>query len=392
MFMSVLTIIVFLLVLSVLVLVHEFGHFIVGRLEGIGVEEFALGLPFTKSLISRKLKGGMKLSLYPVLFGGFVKLLGEEGEEENKNNKINKTIKGIAFYEAGVWQRIAVVVAGVLMNLVLAVVVFYIFLLASGFKVLIPKLADYQFISPHQTKVIIASVQKGSPAETAGIKPGDVAITADNQQITGLKQFQTFTRENVGKQIDLVLADTSLTNYRTVAVTPRANPPKGEGPLGISIGEAEALSYPTTGEKLLSGVSYTADMFIYNFRILGKFISDAIKTGNTEPLSESVSGPVGIASAVGTILDLGGSRAVIQLVNLLGLLSLSLAFMNVLPFPALDGGRLAFLLVEAFAGKKLAAKHENLINQIGMAVLLAFILLVSFNDVVKIISPLFPGR
>ena len=135
----ILTILVFLIILSVLVLVHEFGHFIIGKINGIKIEEFALGLPFTKPLFSKKLKDGMKISLYPLLFGGFVKLLGEDADEKSKNSFSRKTV----------WQRIAVVIAGVVMNLFLAVFAFYIFLTLSGFKVLIPKLADYKFISPN---------------------------------------------------------------------------------------------------------------------------------------------------------------------------------------------------------------------------------------------------
>ncbi|MBI3559367.1 site-2 protease family protein, partial [Candidatus Gottesmanbacteria bacterium] len=113
---------------------------------------------------------------------------------------------------------------------------------------------------------------------------------------------------------------------------------------------------------------------VYNLKILGR----------RESLSENVSGPVGIAGAVGTILSLGQDQMVAQLLNLLGLLSLSLAFMNILPIPALDGGRLVFLLVEAVFGKKLAAKKENLINQFGMSLLLGLIILVSFNDLKKV--------
>ena len=157
-------------------------------------------------------------------------------------------------------------------------------------------------------------------------------------------------------------------------VTPRVSPPPGQGALGVAIAEAVAVEYKTPVEKIFSGASYTTDMFVYNIKVLGR----------RESLSENVSGPVGIAGAVGAILSLGQDQVVAQLLNLLGLLSLSLAFMNILPVPALDGGRLAFLLVEAVFGKKLAAKKENLINQIGMVFLLGLIILVSFNDLKKV--------
>lgn len=378
-----LTIIVFLLILSILVLIHEFGHFVVGRLAGVGVEEFALGLPFTKPIFSKKLKDGMKLSLYPLLFGGFVKLLGEEGE------KNRATIKGKFFYKINVWKRIAVVVAGVSMNLLLAIVSFYLFLGASGFKVVIPKFTDFHFGSPTSPAVALTAVLKDSPAEVAGLKPGDIILDVDGKKFSVLSDFQKYVRDNAGKEIHFLVSDTTLSKYREVNIIPRLSPPPGEGPIGVGIGEALIVEYLTPSQKSLSGLSYTADMFGYNISVISHFASQAVKVKNVEPLSESVSGPVGIASAVGSILDLGGFAAIIQLFNLLGLLSLSLAFMNILPFPALDGGRLAFLLIEAFTGKKLSPNHENKINQVGMFILLGLIVLVSASDVIKLISPLF---
>lgn len=259
------------------------------------------------------------------------------------------------------------------MNLLLAVFAFYIFLALSNFQVLIPKLAQYNFISPHKTKVIINYVQEDSPADKAKIIPGDVV-----EGFSSLVEFQNFTKINAGKSIKLILAD------RTVEVTPRVSPPPGQGALGVAIAEAVAVKYETPAEKIFSGVNYTADMFVYNIKVLSHLGNQAVKNKNLGSLSENVSGPVGIAGAVGAILSLGQNQVVAQLLNLLGLLSLSLAFMNILPVPALDGGRLAFLLVEVFFGKKLAAKKENLINQFGMALLLGLIILVSFNDLKKV--------
>lgn len=368
----ILTLIVFLIILSILVIVHEFGHFIVGRLNGIKIEEFALGLPFTRPLLSKKLKDGMKLSFYPLLFGGFVKLLGEEKQEKTKDS----------FSQKNVWQRMAVVLAGVTMNLILAVLAFYIFLAFSNFRVLIPKLADYSFRSPSQTMVAVTYIAPGSPAEQVGLQPGDVLFNFDN-----LPEFQAYIKANAGREVTLDVSDSTLSRNKSVVVIPRQDPPAGQGALGVGIGEAIELKYETGSQKLFSGLSYTADMFVYNLKVIGSFTGQAFKTKNVEPLSESVSGPVGIASAVGTILGLGGSTAVIQLINLLGLLSLSLAFMNILPFPALDGGRFAFLLIEAVTGKKLPGRIENLINQAGMALLLLFIILVSFNDLSRLFLP-----
>lgn len=376
----ILTVLVFLIILSILVLVHEFGHFIVGKINGIKIEEFALGLPFTKPIFSKKLPDGMKISLYPLLFGGFVKLLGEDSVEKSKN----------AFGQKSVWQRISVVVAGVTMNLILAIAIFYLFLALSGFKVLLPKLADYNFRSPTENVVALSQVQSDTPAQKAGLMAGDIVVAVDGKTFNKLPDFQNYIRSHAGSEISLTVANVTLSSQRTVKVTPRKNPPANQGPLGVGISEAIIIKYTTPEQKAGSGLTYAQDLFVYNLKVLKQLATQSYQTRNVEPLSETVSGPVGIASAVGMILDLGGAQAFIQLLNLLGLLSLSLAMMNILPFPALDGGRLAFLLVEAFTGRKIPSKIENLVNQAGMALLLLFIILVSFNDVFKLVSPFLP--
>lgn len=373
------TVIVFLAILSILVLIHEFGHFVVGRLFGVGVEEFALGLPFTRALWSKRLKSGMKLSLYPLLFGGFVKLLGEEGDGNRDS------IRGKFFYKINVWSRVAIVIAGVFMNLLLAIAAFYIFLSLSNFKVAVPKYTGFHFASPTNPAVVISAVVKDSPAEKANLAAGELILSVDGKMFATVSEFQKYVKDHSGSEIKFLISNTTLTSQRTVTVIPRKDPPKGEGPVGVGIGEALIVYYPTVSDRYWSGLNYTRDMFGYNFSVAGHFISEAVKTKNVQPISESVSGPVGIASAVNTILELSGGSAFTQLLNLLGLLSLSLAFMNILPLPALDGGRAAFLLVEALTGKKLSIQRENLINQIGMVILLGLIILVSISDIVKII-------
>lgn len=375
----ILTAVVFFIILSVLVLIHEFGHFIVGRMAGMGVLEFALGLPFTKPLWSKKLKNGMKLSLYPLVFGGFVKLLGEEGERGEVAG-----VKGKHFYSAGVWQRIAVVVAGVVMNFLLAVVVFYVFLAVSNYKVLVPRLADYRFLSPTQTMIVVTGVSVDSPAQKAGLGFGDLIYSADGQQFFQISDFQKYIAQRGGQSVELMIYDETFSRSRIVQTVPRFNPPKGQGPLGIGIGEGVLINFQTGAQRLSSGLVYCVDMLFYSLKVLGGVIFRAFQTGNVTEVKESVSGPVGILGLIDQIRMLGGWEAIKGWINLLGLLSVSLAFMNILPIPALDGGKLAFLLVEAFFGKKMAAQKENLINQVGMAVLLGLIVLVTFNDVRKI--------
>jgi regulator of sigma E protease len=387
--MPILTLITFLLVLSVLVLVHEFGHFIMARFAGVGVEEFALGLPFTKPVWQKKLKDGLLVSLYPVLFGGFVKLLGEEEQrEKGKGQKV----KGHYFYEVGVGKRIGVVVAGATMNALLAFAVFYLFLLFSGFKVLVPILAEYKFISPVDSNraVVVSFVDKDTPAETAGLKAGDVIVSADGKKFEKFTQFQLYTKSKAGQPMRVDISDTTLSDSRQLTVVPRVDPPQNQGPLGIAIAEAAILDYGE--DKLASGLKYGADMFAYNFVVLRSFVDTAIKTKDAGIVTEGVAGPIGIGNAIGIILQAGGKQAILNLLNLIGLLGLSLAFMNIFPFPALDGGRLAFLLLEAATGKKIPLKWETRVHQAGMVILLGVMVLVSYFDVMKFLTPLWPKK
>ncbi|MEK7127093.1 MAG: M50 family metallopeptidase [Patescibacteria group bacterium] len=385
--MGILTIIVFLLVLSILVLVHEFGHFITARWAGVGVEEFAMGLPFTKPIWTKKLKDGLKISLYPVLFGGFVKLLGEDTTEIKKSKSKNQKY----FYEVNVWKRIAIVVAGAFMNFVLAFAVFYLFLALSGFKVLIPILAEYKFISPvdKNRAVIVTYVEDKAPAAAAGLRPGDVILSADNKVFAKFTDFQLYTKTKNGTPMRLQLTDTTLKESKELTVIPRVNPPVGQGPLGIGIGEGAVLDYK---DVVPSGLQYGSDMFIYNFVVLRQLIGDAFKTKNAALVTEGVSGPIGIGSAVGTILSLGGWAAVINMLNLIGLLGLSLGFMNILPIPAMDGGRLVFLLFEALTGRSIPSKYESRVHQVGMIFLLGLMVLISYFDVMKFLGPLLPKK
>lgn len=379
-----LTIVVFLIVLSALVLIHEFGHFIVARRAGIGVLEFALGLPFTKPLWSKKLKGGMRLSFYPILFGGFVKLKGEEQQVSGISE--GSEVSGKMFYDAPVWTRIAVVVAGVVMNLILAIVVFYLFLGISNFRSLIPKLADYDFMSPTKVAVVVVGVEENSPAKQQGLVVGDVVESVDGQSFDTRSGFQSYVKAKSGTSIDLQLTDLLLMETKNVSLTPRINPPKGQGAMGIGIGEGYILYYDTLSQRMVSGVEYSVDMLGYNLRVISHLVGSAWQTGNAGLVTDNVSGPVGIATTVGYVLEPGGWESVVGMLNLLGILSLSLAFMNILPIPAMDGGRLAFLLVEALIGRKMAANKENMINQVGFFLLLGLIILISYNDIMRLFN------
>lgn len=373
------TLITFLVILSILVLVHEFGHFIAAKMLKVKVEEFALGLPFTKPLYSKKAKDKVIWAIYPVLFGGFVRLLGEEGDEEKNNPH--------SFAHKKPWQRAVILLAGVSMNVVLGVVLSYIMLSLSSYKTFMPNFAKYNFHNAKQTdRVIVTGVTKGSPADLAGIKSGDVIVSVGDFEITGGKSMQDITRQYAGKSMAITLYHQVPLNPKVTYAIPRTNPPKGEGPMGIAITDVLEISYPTIAQRLTSGLTLTYDTGVYTLKVLGVLIRDAIATRTAAPVVSNLSGPIGIFNITESFIQVGGIEALYNILQLMAMMAINLAIFNILPFPALDGGRLLFVVIEGVTGRKIKAKWEGYVHQAGMAILLALMVLVTFNDIVRIFT------
>lgn len=376
--MFILTLIIFFIILSILVLVHEFGHFIAAKIFGVKVEEFALGLPFTRPIFSKTGKDKMVWSIYPVLFGGFVRLLGEEGDAKNNT---------ASFAHKKPKVRAIILVAGVFMNMVLGIILLYLMLSLSSFKTFMPDFAKYRFHNAAQTKrVIVTDVKKGSPSDLAGIKSGDIIVAIGGMEIDGSKSMQDVTKRYAGKSVAISLYHQVPLNLRQVYTIPRANPPTGEGPMGIAIADVLEISYPTIFQKITSGMVLTFDLGIYTMKVLSTLVGSAISSKNAAPVVSNLSGPVGIFNITRSFLQIGGIEAIFNIVQLMAMMTINLAIFNILPFPALDGGRLLFVVIEGVLGKKIKPSWEKYIHQAGMAVLLALMLLVTFNDVVRIFT------
>ncbi len=388
----ILTGIVFLLILSVLVLIHEAGHYFVAKKLNIKVEEFGFGLPLTKALFSVK-RGETKYSFYPALIGGFVKLYGEDeagaGRIKVKEHKSSTKDESRAFFSRSLGQRASVILAGVVMNAILAVAIFYTFLGISNFKTELPLIGTHQFFAVNQiikTEIIISGVEKDSPAEKAGIKTFTKVTQINGQTVTNTEEFIKNIKANSGKEVILDIVDVKTNTKTRARLTPRVNPPKNQGALGVGFFPVETvvLNYETPTQKFFSGFTHPANLMSYNFDVLGTLLKVAVEEKNVEPLSQGVSGPVGIYSVVGDIVSIPQMKErVLQLLNLSGLLSISLAFFNVLPIPGLDGGRLFFILIEAVTRRKLNPKLEAYANAIGMALLIGLVILVTFKDIAQ---------
>jgi len=388
------TLLLFLLILSVLVLIHEFGHFIIAKKGGILVEEFGIGLP---PRIWGKKIGETIYSVNALPIGGFVRMYGEESQENPKSQIPNLKLKGRAFFDKSIGRRVGVVLAGVTMNFLLAVIVFSITYFISGIPV-------------KTGKVLVVGITKNSPAELVGLKVDDEVVAVDGEKINGVEKFIKLAKEKAGKVIRLEIKrekenpclvkkqvlgggvgpfegagpDESGCNGDNLflGIIPRVKPPEGEGPLGVAVSEVEMKHFPFwqmpfygIREGFIESVNW-GKMIL---KSLGEMLGSLIFL---RQVPKDISGPIGIYQATGMVAKSG----VLAILEFLGILSVNLAIINILPFPALDGGRLLFLTVEVFFGRKIAPKIEAWVNNAGMIVLLGLILLITINDVVRILS------
>ena len=374
------TILIFIITLLVLVVIHELGHFLVAKKFNIKVEEFGFGIP---PRAWGKKVGETLVSINWLPFGGFVRLLGED----EVNEKILSNPRSFAMQTVN--KRITVVVAGVLMNLFLAWLLFYIVLGFQGFKLQLPLIVEHQFLGVSQvneTAVIIQGVTAGSPAEKVGLKPGEKIKQINGIDLKTNSDLIVKTKESAGLEIKLTLSDLKNEREREVSITPRENPPEGEGPLGVSLAQFQIanLQYQTLMQKALAGPVHSINIIAYSSKIIGLLVEESFKTGKLEPVSQTVAGPVGITNVVNSILT-ESKAPLLPYLDFVAALSLNLAVFNVLPIPALDGGRLFFLMFEAVTRRKVKAEIERWIHTIGMVLLLSLMLLITFSDIKKLL-------
>lgn len=374
----ILTIVVSLITLSVLVLTHELGHFLVAKKAGIKVEEFGLGYP--PRMVGKKI-GETVYSLNWIPFGGFVRLYGEELEET-----IRKEAKG-AFWMKSKKARAAVIVAGVFANFLLAIFVFSIVYSVSG----IPTPTD---------KVKVVGIVPNSPAEEMGLKEGDIVLAVDDQPMKELKQFTRLIDEKKGKEIKITVAREEANpclekvlggggggfscqdNNLIFLITPRESPPQGEGPLGVVVSNFEIKKYAFWQMPFRGAVEGLKEAFGWTTLIissLGKMVADLVMKG---VVPREIAGPVGIFQITGTVAQSG----ILSILQFTGILSINLMIINILPFPALDGGKLVFIGYELVTRRRPRPSFEHWVNAAGMVVLLTLLSLVTINDIVRIVG------
>jgi regulator of sigma E protease len=324
--------------LSILILVHELGHFLAAKKFGLLVEEFGIGLP---PRIWGKKIGETVYSVNALPFGGFVKIFGEDGRSNLENSR--------NFSFLPIWKRSIIISAGVLMNFLLGWLA-----ISLVFSIGIPQ------------AVLVTDVFPNSPANQIGLNVGDKIIGFSN-----VEELIKFIDAHRGKEIVLkVERHEEVKEFKTI---PRLNPPTGEGALGIGLIEA-GLPKKNLSASLWEGFKTSVEMVKNIFLALFDLIAKAF-VGKAS--LEQVAGPVGIVK----ITAQAGTLGFVYLLQLLALISLNLAVINIFPFPALDGGRLLFLLIEKIKGSPLPAKFERYANAAGMALLLFLMLIITIKDI-----------
>lgn len=337
-------------ILGLLMIAHELGHFIVAKKTGIVVEEFAIGFP--PRLFSIVGRDGVRYSLNAVPFGAYVKMLGEE----------DPSAPG-SFASQSKRVRAAILVAGSAMNFIVAVTAFS-FAYATGWP------------DPSAGPIEVARVETDSPAYAAGIRPGDIVLRVGGREITSAPDLQREIQSNLGRPLELTLQRSGA--VITVMTIPRAEPPEGQGPLGVQLGRRAVPVSHGPIESVGFGFRRTVDVITLTFvapvmAIQGKLAPDLVR-----PIG--IPGMAQVAGQAATAAIETGWWFPVLLIT--GAFSAGLAVANMLPLPALDGGRLLFVIVEGIRGRRIRPEREALIHLVGMAVLLSLMVMISFYDLI----------
>ncbi len=362
--MSIISILLFIIILLILVMVHELGHFMVAKLTGCRVDEFAFGFPPT---IWKKSIGETEYKLNAIPIGGYVKIWGEDGSNHNDKRMFTNRPK---------WAQIAVLIAGVFMNWLLAFFIFFILAKSS----MLASASDPQYANQiTNPKLIIESVNKNGPAYHAGIRDGyqitQITVNGKNADLKNSDTVRDFLVTNIDNDIHIKWKNGNDQGDSIVTGVYGIN--KDKKAIGIAFDVVGNLKL-----NFIDSFKYAIKrVYVYTVETFGGLaeLGRGIVMANRDTLN-SVSGPVGIAKIVGQQAA-HGSLADVAL--LAAILSINLAVFNLLPFPALDGGRIIMVIYEALTKKKIKHSVASIINGIGFISLILLLIVVTINDIFK---------
>lgn len=368
MLLTILTIVCIVALFASLVILHELGHFIAARRNGVEVDEFGIGFP--PKLYGRKI-GDTEYTLNLLPLGGFVRMRGEDGDDESKGS----------FGGASLGAKTKILLAGVGVNFVTAFVILFVLCLTGlpglgGFE---PKFLNPSYAQPKQ--LLLHVVEPGSPAAKAGLKKNDYLISANGQPMSDGAVLRAFTATNAGKQVELLVRQNGI--ERTLNVVLNAEK-SDAGYLGVAGQSTYRLKY-SFGEAIIAAAWLTGALFVATIvgvvllivqipvLLIGLF-------GSSVPgVAAQASGPVGIVYILGSVMALGWAYIWLIMANI----SVALAAFNVLPLPALDGGRLAVLWSERITKRRFSPEAEAKYHTIGFLALIGLMLVITVYDIRK---------
>jgi len=371
------TIIIFLVVLSILVFVHELGHFYTARKFGVKCDEFGFGFPprlcgWKKVNGKRKFFWGSEdaekinsedtiFSLNYIPLGGFVKIKGEDGESKAEPD---------SFGAQKIWKRIVILAAGVTMNVFLTIICLIIAFMIGAPQVID---SDDPALQPKDAKVQIVSILENSPAKTLDLQMGDTIVSLDGNEVKKLTDVSGYLEIKEKVKVKMLIDRSG--EKKEYEFEPVVLKETGKPGLGVGLAKTGIVSYPWYKAIYLGFVGAYA-MFIQIIVAFYTVIKNALIG---VPLGVDLAGPVGIAVMTGKVAKLG----FVYVLQFVAMLSMNLAIINFLPFPALDGGRVIFLLIEKIRGKAVSQKIESIVHTVGFALLMLLFVLVTGKDLFK---------
>lgn len=343
-------------ILGILIFIHELGHFLAARAVGIRVEEFGMGLP--PRLYGYTAKSGVIYSLNWIPFGGFVRMHGQDdlardgGHVDAPDSFTSKTPL----------QRAFVLLAGVLMNLAFALVAFTVIAVGQGRQ---------------EARVFIAQVLPDTPAAAAGWQSGDRLVSAGGVLVANSDQLVRLTEAHAGRDFSVVVqrGDRQI----PTTVVPRANPPPGQGRTGVVLQTQYIYAPVPLPIAPVEGARSAFETF-------GLMVTGLTQMVTGRANLREVAGPIGMGQMTSEVVTRSTLPLWVTLANLSGLLSLNLFLLNLLPLPALDGGRLVFVLLEMIrGGRKVAPEREGMVHFVGLMVLLTLMFVIGYFDIVRLV-------
>lgn len=366
----IITIFVLLLIVGILVFVHELGHFLAAKISGVPVEEFAIG--FGKTIFQKKYKGTeYKINLLPL--GGYVQLEGEDGGVFR-----NKSFRVKAF----------VLLAGIMMNIVLAIILLTFYLSTNSYRTAVPSFVDHTFTNTQMQEslfpLVVNSVDPEGPS-VGKFFDGDVIVKVNNEKFSSFDDFLSKLEKYQTQEIPF-----SFLDLESFDITERSIevPQKNEDGtfLKVAMYPYDSQSGRPTyfikyNENIVAGASMTYDFFVYQFKALGSILGNAFSTGDYTEVSNSVGGLPSIGNQIGQAVSFNAYEILIPLT---ALFSINLAMINILPFPALDGGQLFIAFLERITRRRVPDSILNKINFFGFVFLMGLGLLITFKDIIQL--------